>query len=153
MRAHTRPSRGNLPSPLVWIGVGLGGAIGVAVALTRRTRDRWCAAKQVSRRVADRTGDLAAASKDIVERLKIIYTESRKILEEATEIWSRGAEVGRGVGLLVPGVSRSKWGRTQAGALPKRLVKSQISAIYSSPLERALETAAPLASPAGRCAS
>jgi hypothetical protein len=50
-------------------------------------------AKEVSRRVVDRTGDLAAASKDIVDRLKIIYGESCKVVEEATELWSRGRKL------------------------------------------------------------
>jgi len=40
-------------------------AIGVALAVTRRKKDRWTVAKQASRRLADRTGDLAGASKDI----------------------------------------------------------------------------------------
>lgn len=79
---------------LMWLGVGMGAAaIGVAVALTRRKRDRWYAAKQVTQRVANRTGDLAAASKDIVDRLRIIYNESRKVVEEATELWSRGRKL------------------------------------------------------------
>jgi len=78
---------------LLLIGVGVGAAIGVAVALTRRKRDRWYAAKQVTRRVADRTGDLAAASKDIVGSLKIIYNESCKVVEEASELWSRGRKL------------------------------------------------------------
>jgi hypothetical protein len=49
--------------------------------------------EQVSRRVADRTGDLAAASKDIVDRLRIIYNESRKVVDEATELWSQGRKL------------------------------------------------------------
>jgi hypothetical protein len=36
----------------------------------------------VTRRVADRTGDLAAASKEIVDRVRIIYNESRKVVEK-----------------------------------------------------------------------
>jgi hypothetical protein len=78
---------------LVWIGVGVGAALGVAFAVTRRKRDRWYTAKQVSRRVADQTGDLAAASKDIFDRLKIIYVEGGKVVEEATELWSRGRKL------------------------------------------------------------
>jgi hypothetical protein len=65
----------------------------VAFALSRRKRDRWSAAKQVSRRVADHTGDIAAASKDILDRIKIIYGESCKVVEEATELWSRGRKL------------------------------------------------------------
>lgn len=78
---------------LVWIGVGVGAAIGVAVAISRRKREPWYSARQVTRRVADHTSDLAAASKDIVDRLKIIYNESCKVVEEATELWSQGRKL------------------------------------------------------------
>ncbi|HXM42005.1 MAG TPA: hypothetical protein VN924_12175 [Bryobacteraceae bacterium] len=78
---------------LVWIGVGVGAAIGVAVAISRRKRDRWYAAKEISRRVAGHTGDLAVASKDIFDRLKIIYGESCKVIEEASDLWSRGRKL------------------------------------------------------------
>lgn len=57
--------------------------------------------------------------------------------------------IGRAIAGWLPGVSLSKFGKTQAVALPKRLARSRISAIYSSPLERALKTAAPLAAALG----
>jgi hypothetical protein len=92
MKTGNNGNSGNKAS-LLWIGVGMGAAIGAAVVLSRRKRDPWYSAKEVSRRVADRTGDLAAASKDIFDRLKIIYTESRKVVEEATELWSNGRKL------------------------------------------------------------
>ncbi|MGQ9598079.1 MAG: MSMEG_4193 family putative phosphomutase [Anaerolineae bacterium] len=45
----------------------------------------------------------------------------------------------------VPGIHLNAEGRAQAAALPKRLAGVQLNAIYSSPLERTLETAQPLA--------
>lgn len=45
----------------------------------------------------------------------------------------------------LPGVHLNEKGRQQAQALAERLAKAPIKAIYSSPLERAAETAAPLA--------
>jgi hypothetical protein len=57
-------------------------AIGVALAVTRRKKDRWTVAKQASRKLADRTGDLAGASKDIFTPRAV------KVVEEATELWS-----------------------------------------------------------------
>lgn len=57
--------------------------------------------------------------------------------------------IGKAIAGWLPGVSLSEFGRRQAAALPKRLDRAQISAIYSSPLERALETAAPLAAALG----
>ncbi|MGA2739225.1 MAG: hypothetical protein ABSG65_17445 [Bryobacteraceae bacterium] len=92
MKAGNNGHSGNNAN-LLWIGVGVGAAVGVAVALSRRKRDRWYAAKEISRRVAGHTGDLAVASKDIFDRLKIIYGESCKVVEEATELWSRGRKL------------------------------------------------------------
>jgi len=51
---------------------------------------------------------------------------------------------GRLAGRL-PGVHLNDTGRSQAQSLADRLAKAPIKAIYSSPLERALETAEPLA--------
>jgi probable phosphomutase (TIGR03848 family) len=47
---------------------------------------------------------------------------------------------------LAPGVHLNEAGRTQAQALAERLRPAPIKAIYTSPLERAQETALPLAS-------
>jgi probable phosphoglycerate mutase len=49
-----------------------------------------------------------------------------------------------------PGVHLNESGRLQAQALADRLKDAPIKAIYSSPLERALETAAPLAQALGQ---
>lgn len=53
--------------------------------------------------------------------------------------------VGKGLTGWLPGHSLDENGRRQAEALPARLGHLPIKAIYSSPLERATETAAPLA--------
>ncbi len=45
----------------------------------------------------------------------------------------------------LPGVHLNERGKAQAQALAERLADAPIKAIYSSPLERAIETAAPLA--------
>jgi len=48
-----------------------------------------------------------------------------------------------------PGIHLNDKGRSQAQALAERLGKAPIKAIYSSPLERATETAAPIAQALG----
>ncbi len=48
-----------------------------------------------------------------------------------------------------PGVHLNEEGRAQAHALAERLAASQLDAVYSSPLERALETAQAVAAPHG----
>lgn len=45
----------------------------------------------------------------------------------------------------LPGVHLNEIGLAQANAVAERLAKAPVKAIYSSPLERALETASPLA--------
>lgn len=49
------------------------------------------------------------------------------------------------LGGRMPGVHLNEEGRAQAQALAERLAQAQLAAIYASPLERAQETARPLA--------
>lgn len=53
--------------------------------------------------------------------------------------------VGRGLSGWLPGISLDENGREQAKRLVGRIESVPLSAIYSSPLERAVETAEPLA--------
>ena len=55
------------------------------------------------------------------------------------------SRVGKGLTGWLPGHSLDETGRGQADELASRLAAAPLAAIYSSPLERALETAAPLA--------
>ena len=55
------------------------------------------------------------------------------------------ARVGKGLTGWLPGHSLDDNGRAQADDLASRLAAAPLTAIYSSPLERASETAAPLA--------
>ena len=67
------------------------------------------------------------------------------LIRHATNDWVRQ-------GLLAgwtPGVHLNEEGRAQAQALGERLARSQLDAVYSSPLERALETAQAVAAPHG----
>jgi probable phosphomutase (TIGR03848 family) len=67
------------------------------------------------------------------------------LIRHATNDWVRK-------GLLAgwtPGVHLNEEGQSQAQALGKRLAASYLDAVYSSPLERALETAQAVAAPHG----
>ena len=55
------------------------------------------------------------------------------------------AMVDRAISGWMPGVHLNETGRVQALELAERLAQAPLAAIYSSPLERALETAEPLA--------
>src|SRR4051795_5275704 len=53
--------------------------------------------------------------------------------------------VGRSIAGRAPGIALNETGVQQAQALADRLAKLPIAAIYSSPLERAIQTARPIA--------
>jgi len=89
-------SHGDNKMMAIWLGVAVGAAIGVGFAISRtRKRDRWSSAKEISRKMADHSGDLAAKSKEIIERAQNMYQEGRKIVEDATELWSHGRKLVR----------------------------------------------------------
>jgi probable phosphoglycerate mutase len=66
------------------------------------------------------------------------------LIRHATTDW-----VGRHFAGWIPGISLNEQGRGQAQALAERLVGTPLVAVYSSPLERAQETAAAIAAPHG----
>jgi hypothetical protein len=78
----------------IWIGVAIGAAIGLGLALSRsRRRDPWSSAKAAAGRVASRTGDISDATKDLVERVRTIYEEGRRVVDDATELWAHGRKL------------------------------------------------------------
>jgi hypothetical protein len=78
----------------IWIGVAIGAAVGLGFALSRgRKRDPWSSAKEAAGRVASRTSDISEATKDMVERIRTIYDESRKVVEDASELWAHGRKL------------------------------------------------------------
>ncbi len=77
----------------IWIGVGIGAAVGLAIALSRRKHDRWESARDITRRISNKSGDFADIGKDIADRVRLIYEESRKLVEDASDLWSRGRKV------------------------------------------------------------
>jgi len=86
-------ANGNGNGVAIWIGVGVGATIGIAYALSHRKKDRWLDAKDVSRRVASGTGGLATTAKNIAERIGIIYEESRKLVDDCSDLWSHSRKL------------------------------------------------------------
>jgi hypothetical protein len=78
---------------LLWLGIAVGAAIGIGIALSRRKRSPWDQARKVATRITDRSGDLADATSNIIERVKTIYDEGCKVVEEAGELWSHGRKL------------------------------------------------------------
>jgi hypothetical protein len=77
----------------IWIGVGIGAAVGIGIALSRRKRTPWDSARDISKRVASHSGDLAESTRDIVDRVRNIYEEGCKLVDEAGELWSHGRKL------------------------------------------------------------
>ena len=77
----------------LWLGVAVGVAVGIGIALSRRKRSRWEQAREVARRAADRSPDFADATRDIIDRVKTIYDEGCKVVEDAGELWTHGRKL------------------------------------------------------------
>jgi len=74
----------------IWMGVAIGAAVGIGIALSRRRRSGWDAAKMATKRLSNKSEDMADVSRDILERVKTIYDESRRVVEDAGELWTHG---------------------------------------------------------------
>jgi ABC-type Zn2+ transport system substrate-binding protein/surface adhesin len=81
------------PNIGIWIGIAVGAAVGIGIALSRRKRSPWDSARRITNKVADHSGDLADATSNIVERVKKIYDEGCKVVEDAGELWAHGRKL------------------------------------------------------------
>ena len=79
----------------IWLGIAVGAAVGIGIALSRKKRGRWETAKEISHRISDRSGDLAEATRGLVERVRNIYEETRKVVDDAGSIWDQGRKLVR----------------------------------------------------------
>jgi probable phosphomutase (TIGR03848 family) len=80
-----------------------------------------------------------------VKRRQRVKMTTLALIRHATNDWvNKGLLAG-----WTPGVHLNDEGRAQAEALGQRLAASELDAVYSSPLERALETAQAVAAPHG----
>jgi len=80
-----------------WIisGVAIGTGIALAYAASRRKKTWQDRLVETADSVARRREDLAESGKNIVDRIRIIYDESRKVMEDATELWAHGRKLVR----------------------------------------------------------
>ncbi len=93
MERHSDMNNGQGPNIGLWIGIAVGAAVGIGIALSRRKRSPWDSARRITNRFTDRSGDLAEAANDIMQRVKTIYDEGCKVVEEAGELWSHGRKL------------------------------------------------------------
>ena len=81
------------PNLGLWLGIAVGAAIGIGIALSRRKRSPWDQARKITNRISDHSGDLADATSNLVQRVKTIYDEGCKVVEEAGELWAHGRKL------------------------------------------------------------
>jgi len=65
----------------IWIGIAVGAAVGIGIALSRSKKTRWDSAREITRRVAERSEDLAEVTRGIVDRVRNITRKAAR--------WSR----------------------------------------------------------------
>jgi hypothetical protein len=81
-------------STKIWLGIAIGAAVGIGIALSRRRpASRWDSARDLGKRITDRSGDMAEATQDIMQRMRNIYDEGRKVMADAGELWSHGRKM------------------------------------------------------------
>ena len=73
----------------IWVGLALGAAVGIGIALSLRKRNRWDTAGAASRPGGERIGDRADSTRDPA-RAGIVCAESRKVVEDTTGLWQQG---------------------------------------------------------------
>jgi hypothetical protein len=82
------------PNIGLWLGIAVGAAIGIGIAVSRgRKRSPWDSARKVASRISDHSGDLAATTNNIIDRVRVIYDEGCKVVEEAGELWAHGRKL------------------------------------------------------------
>jgi hypothetical protein len=90
----TNVSAWNGNTTKLWFGVAIGVAVGVGIALSRhKKKTRWDQAREITHRVAEGSPDLADATRNIVERVKTIYEQGCKVVDDASELWSHGRKL------------------------------------------------------------
>jgi len=77
----------------IWIGVAVGTAVGLGIAFSRRKRSPWDSARAVTKRVANRSADISEIAREMVERVRTIYDEGRKVVDDAGELWIHGRKL------------------------------------------------------------
>jgi hypothetical protein len=78
----------------VWLGIAVGVAVGVGIAVARRKQtSRWDSARKIANRVSERSTDLASATGELAGRVRHLFEEGRKVVEDATHLWANGRKL------------------------------------------------------------
>lgn len=87
------PASASNQAATIWLGIAVGAAVGIGFALSRRKKSRWEVARTLGNRVAERSGDFAEMTGDLIGRVRNIYEESCKVAEDAAHLWANGRKL------------------------------------------------------------
>jgi hypothetical protein len=80
----------------IWLGIAAGAAIGIGLMLSRRRpANRWDRARHIARQVDANQDDFKEVGRDMLDRIRVIYEEGRKVADEAQHLWLRGRKLVR----------------------------------------------------------
>ena len=89
----TRTMAASNQNTKIWLGIAVGAAVGIGIALSRHKKSRWEVARTITNRVAERSGDFADVTRELVGRVRNIYDESCKVVEDANHLWANGRKL------------------------------------------------------------
>ena len=76
----------------IWLGIAVGAAVGLGIAMARRKKDRWDSARGATLRAAGGPG-VSGVTRELVARARKIHEESCKVVDDAGLLWSRGRKL------------------------------------------------------------
>jgi hypothetical protein len=81
----------------MWIAIAVGAGIGVAVVLgvrnNKRSRwDRWDT-RDLAKKFNNQKDDLLVRGRDLMESIRVICEEGKKVVDEAGELWHEGRKL------------------------------------------------------------
>jgi hypothetical protein len=69
--------------------------VGIGIALSRHKKTRWEVARTITNRVAERSGDFADVASELLGRVRHIFDESCRVVEDASHLWAHGRRLVR----------------------------------------------------------
>jgi hypothetical protein len=75
------------------VGAGVGAALAVGVRNHKRSRwDRWDT-REMAKKFSSHKDDLLERGKDMMERIRVICEEGKKVVDDAGELWNESRKL------------------------------------------------------------
>ena len=81
----------------LWIAIAVGAGVGVAIAFgahnAKRSRwDRWDT-REMAKKFNNHKDDLLERGRDMIDRIRVICEEGKKVVDDAGELWHEGRKL------------------------------------------------------------